>query len=101
MEIRLTIIFSAVGGCACLPPTVPGANAAVPAPPFMRGTRAIAMPVPRDSALVRLPAMGSLPCGWSRFVCVASTARLIMSGLSGVLNIGGRVVLAVGFPWRL
>ena len=94
------IFFWAVGGWGCLPPTVLGANLAVPPPPLMRGTRAIAMPVPRDSAVVRLPAMGSLPWGWCLCDCMASTARFITSGLSGVVKIVGRVVFVVGFPWR-
>ena len=96
--IRFTIIFWLVGGCGCLPPTVLGASFAVPLPPLTRGTREIPLPVPRDSAVVRFPAMGSRPCGWSRLVCVASTARFITSGLSGVLNIAGSVIFAMGFP---
>ena len=101
LGMRLTILFCAVGGCGCLPPTVLGANFARPSPPFSRGIRAIPEPVPRDSAVVRFPAMGSLPWGWSLLVCVASTARFMMSGLSGVLNMLGSGVLLVGFPWRL
>jgi len=58
------IFLADVGGWGCLPPTVLGANAALPLPPLIRGTRAIPMPVPRDSAVVLLPAMGFLPWGW-------------------------------------
>ncbi len=101
LGMRLTIFFCAVGGWGCLPPTVLGANFARPPPPFSRGMRAIPEPVPRDSALVRLPAMGSLPWGWSLLVCVASTARFMTSGLRGVLKIVGRFVLLVDLPWRL
>lgn len=78
-----------------------GANFARPLPPLMRGTREIPEPVPRDSAVVRLPAMGSRPCGWSLLVCMASTARFMTSGLSGVVNMVGSVVLVVVFPLRL
>ena len=99
--ICFTIILLTIGGCACLPPTVPGANLAVPPPPLIRGMRAIPAPVPCDSAVVRFPAIGSLPWGCSRFDCVARTARFITSGLSGVVNIVGSVVFPVGFPWRL
>jgi hypothetical protein len=60
--MALRILFSTFGGCGCLPLTVLGAKAALPAPLFMRGTLAVALPVPRDSAVVFLPAIGSLPC---------------------------------------
>src|SRR3990170_251360 len=83
LGIRFTIFFSDFGGCGCLPPTVLGANAALPLPPFILGTLDIAMPVPRDSALVFLPAIGSLPWGCKRVDWMASTARFIMSGLMG------------------
>jgi len=80
-----------------------GANCALPLPPLMRGTLAMPEPVPRDSAVVRFPAMGSLPCGWRLLLWVASTARLMMSGLRGVVNIVGSVILlvVVVFPLRL
>jgi hypothetical protein len=58
------------------------------------------MPVPRDSALVFLPAIGSLPWGCRRVDWMASTARFIMSGLMGVAKMAGSVVLPVGFPVR-
>jgi hypothetical protein len=96
-----TMFFCDVGGCGCLPPTVLGANFARPPPPLVLGMRAIPWPVPCDSAVVRLPAIGFRPWGCSRLVCVARTARFMTSGLSGVVNIVGSVVLAVGFPWRL
>ena len=63
LGICFTIFFWLVGGWGCLPPTVLGANFALQPPPFTRGTRDIAIPVPRDSAVVRLPAIGSRPCG--------------------------------------
>lgn len=78
-----------------------GANCARPLPPLIRGTRLIPEPVPRDSAVVRLPAMGFRPWGWMRLLCEASTARFMMSGLSGVVKMVGRVVLAEVLPWRL
>lgn len=81
LGMRFTIIFFDVGGWGCLPPTVLGANFARPPPPFSRGIRAMPEPVPRDSALVRLPAMGFLPWGWSLLVWVARTARFMTSGL--------------------
>ena len=100
LGICRAIFFWDVGGWGCLPPTVLGANLAVPPPPLMRGTREIPMPVPRDSAVVFLPAMGSLPWGWCLWDCMASTARFITSGLSGVVKTVGSVVFVVGFPWR-
>jgi len=75
-----------------------GANFARPPPPLSRGTREIPEPVPCDSAVVRLPAIGSLPWGCIRFVCVASTARFMTSDLSGVVKMSGSVVLLVGLP---
>jgi hypothetical protein len=78
-----------------------GAKAALPPPPFTRGIRAIPMPVPRDSALVFCPAMGSRPWGWSLLDWMARAARFITSGLRGVSKTVGSVVLPVGFPSRL
>ena len=101
LGMSFTIFFWLLGGCGCLPPTVLGANFAVPLPPLTRGTREIPLPVPRDSAVVRFPAIGSRPCGCRRLVCVARTARFITSGLRGVLNIVGSLAFAMGFPWRL
>lgn len=95
------IFFCDVGGWGCLPPTVPGARAALPLPPFMRGTRDMPMPVPRDSALVLFPAIGSRPWGCRRVDWMASTARFMMSGLKGVAKMVGSVVFPMGFPWRL
>ena len=78
-----------------------GAKAALPPPPLRRGTLAVALPVPRDSAVVRFPAMGSLPCGCSLLDWMASTARFITSGLSGVENMLGSVVFPVDSPCKL
>src|SRR5450756_365309 len=78
------MIFSALGGWGCLPLTVPGAKAALPLPLLMRGILAVPLPVPRDSAVVFFPAMGSLPCGCILLDCMAKTARFITSGLRGV-----------------
>ena len=100
LGMRRAIFFWDVGGWGCLPPTVLGANAAFPAPLFMRGTRAIPMPVPRDSAVVLFPAMGSLPWGWRLCDCMVSTVRFITSGRNGVSKTVGSVVFVVGFPWR-
>jgi len=58
-------------------------------------------PVPRDSAEVLFPAMGSRPLGWSLWDCIASTARFMTSGLMGVAKTVGSVVFPVGFPSRL
>ena len=58
------------------------------------------MPVPRDSALVFFPAIGSRPWGWILLDWIASTARFMTSGLRGVSKTVGSVVLPMGFPWR-
>ena len=100
LGMRFTIFFSDLGGWGCLPPTVLGAKAALPPPPFTRGSLAMPRPVPRDSALVFFPAIGSRPCGWSLLDWMARTARFMMSGLSGVSKTAGSVLLPMGFPWR-
>ena len=61
LGMRLTILFSDVGGCAALPCTVPGANAAFPPGFFCFGILDAPLPVPLDSAVVLFPAIGSLP----------------------------------------
>src|SRR4030066_265238 len=99
--IRLTIFFSEVGGCAALPFTVPGENAALPLGPLVLGILEIPEPVPLDSAVVRLPAIGSRPCGWNRVDCIARTARFMTSGLRGVAKTVGRSTLPTGLPSRL
>ena len=99
--IRLTIFFSEVGGCPALPFTVPGENAALPLGPLVLGILEIPEPVPLDSAVVRLPAMGSRPCGWNRVDCIARTARFMTSGLRGVAKTVGRSTLPTGLPSRL
>ena len=66
----------------------------------MRGTLEIPLPVPRDSAVVLFPAMGSLPCGCNLLDCMAKTARFITSGLNGVKKMFGSVVFPVDFPCK-
>ena len=66
----------------------------------MRGTLAWALPVPRDSAVVFFPAIGSLPCGWILLDCIAKTARLITSGLMGVWKTAGRLIFPVALPCK-
>ena len=77
-----------------------GAKAALPLPPLMRGILAVPLPVPRDSAVVLFPAMGSRPCGCILLDCMASTARFITSGLRGVENILGSVIFPVDSPFK-
>ena len=77
-----------------------GAKAALPLPPLMRGTLAVALPVPRDSAVVLFPAIGSLPCGCILLDCIANTARFITSGLIGVENTVGSVIFPVDSPFK-
>ena len=80
--------------------TVLGAKAALPLPPLMRGILAVPLPVPRDSALVLFPAIGSLPCGCNLLDCMARTARFMMSGRRGVENTLGSVTLPVDSPCK-
>ena len=77
-----------------------GAKAALPLPLFIRGTLAVALPVPRDSAVVFFPAIRSLPCGCLLLDCMAKTARFITSGLSGVEKTLGRLILPVVLPCK-
>jgi len=101
LGIFLVVFLAVTGGFDCLPPTVPTANAACWPRPLRRGTRAIPCPAPSDSTLRLFPASGSLPCGWNLCDCSAMTARLITSGLSGVLKTLGFLILSVAFPSRL
>ena len=67
--IDLAVRFEMTGGKAIRPPIVPGAKAAVPESgpcPPTRGTLEIPLPTPKDSAVVRFPAIGLRPCGWNR-----------------------------------
>ena len=73
-----------------------GANAARPAP-FRRGTLEMPLPVPRDSAVVFLPAIGSRPWGWMRLDWIARTARLITSGLTGCFKDRWKSYFSSGF----
>lgn len=82
------MIFSALVGCARLPPTAIGTNAALE-PFLILGTLAVPLPDPQPFAEVLLPASGSLPHGCTLAVCAEITALFIKSGLYSSLKIAG------------
>nr|CAB57585.1 hypothetical protein [Saccharolobus solfataricus P2] len=85
------------GGNANLPPTVLGAKAA--SPEFLTlGTLAIPRFIPKLSADVLLPALGSLPFGCSECVNSAINTLLIRSFLTGNEKIMGNSTSFILFP---
>jgi hypothetical protein len=98
------MFFSGIDVWADLPPTVIVAIAPCPARgdlvPLTLGTLAKWSPVPLDSALVLIPAKMSLPCGWTRWDWIATTALRITSLRTAVAKTGGNDTVFVDSPSR-
>ena len=98
--ILFSVFFPETGGWADLPPTVPGARAALWLAPLVLGILDMPRPTPLDSAVVLFPAIGFLPWGWNLRDCIARTARFMTSGLKGVSKTFGSFIFPMEFPVR-